>query len=305
MENLVILENSANFNPRDIDEIQLSIGWTEQKYIDAAPLWSRYDVFRNCDYFATAKIGEKTVGILEAFADRDNFATSYLSIIMVHKDYQKKGVGRALMNAFNKKFAHTTTWAITPITQSRDGVAFLEKFGFNETPNFTTCWRKRGVDPLSYEITKKPKKELPQGLVILENSANFNPRDIDEIQLSIGWTEQKYIDAAPLWSHYDMFRNFDYFATAKIGEKTVGVLDAFSDRDNAFTSRLYGIMVHKEYQRKGIGTALMDAFNKKFAHTTTWAITPIGKNKDGVPFLEKFGFNQNTENFTVCWRKRK
>ena len=25
-------------------------------------------------------------------------------------------------------------------------------------------------------------------------------------------------------------------------------------------------MVHKEYQRKGIGTALMEAFNKKFAH---------------------------------------
>ena len=107
MENLVILENSANFNPRDIDEIQLSIGWTEQKYIDAAPLWSHYDIFRNCDYFATAKIGEKTVGVLEAFADRDNFATSYLSIIMVHKEYQRKGVGRALMNAFNKKFAHT------------------------------------------------------------------------------------------------------------------------------------------------------------------------------------------------------
>ena len=27
MENLVILENSANFNPRDIDEIQLRVCW--------------------------------------------------------------------------------------------------------------------------------------------------------------------------------------------------------------------------------------------------------------------------------------
>ena len=144
-----------------------------------------------------------------------------------------------------------------------------------------------------------------ENLVILENSANFDPRDIDEIQLSIGWTEQKYVDAAPLWSHYDMFRNFDYVAIAKIGEKTVGVLDAFSDRDGFATTYLYSVMVHKDYQQKGIGTALMEAFNKKFAHTTTWAITPIGKNKDGVPFLEKFGFNQNTENFTVCWRKRK
>ncbi len=31
MENLVIIENSANFDPKDIDKIQLSIGWTEQK----------------------------------------------------------------------------------------------------------------------------------------------------------------------------------------------------------------------------------------------------------------------------------
>ncbi|WP_170019893.1 hypothetical protein [Campylobacter sp. RM16190] len=29
----------------------------------------------------------------------------------------------------------------------------------------------------------------------------------------------KDIDAAPLYSHYDMFRSYDYVAIAKIGEK--------------------------------------------------------------------------------------
>ncbi|QKG29297.1 GNAT family N-acetyltransferase [Campylobacter sp. RM16187] len=143
-----------------------------------------------------------------------------------------------------------------------------------------------------------------ENLVIIENSANFDPKDIDEIQLSIGWTEQKYIDAAPLYSHYDMFRSYDYVAIAKIGEKTIGVLHAFSDRDNFATSYLYGIMVHKDYQRKGVGRALMNAFNKRFAHTTTWVVTPISKNRDAVAFLEKFGFIENSKNFTICSRKR-
>ncbi|WP_172199776.1 GNAT family N-acetyltransferase [Campylobacter sp. RM16188] len=61
-----------------------------------------YDIFRQYDYYALAKLGDKTVGFLQAFSDRDNFATSYLYAISVHKDYQRKGIGRALMTAFNK-----------------------------------------------------------------------------------------------------------------------------------------------------------------------------------------------------------
>ena len=57
LENLQILENTANYNPSDLDKIMLSIGWTNQDYIDAAPLWSQYDMFRSYDYFSVAKIG--------------------------------------------------------------------------------------------------------------------------------------------------------------------------------------------------------------------------------------------------------
>ena len=177
IKDLVIAENSVDFNPKDIDEIQLSIGWTEQKYIDDKPLWTHYDMHRTYDYVAVAKIGDKAVGILDAFSDRDNFATSYLYSIMVHKDYQKRGIGRALMNAFNKHFAHTTTWAITPISKNKDAVSFLEKFGFNETPNFTVCWRKRdeqegfkcGTSMLNLRKNAIKVKEVPN-LIIKENS---------------------------------------------------------------------------------------------------------------------------------------
>lgn len=141
-------------------------------------------------------------------------------------------------------------------------------------------------------------------LVILENSANFSPEDIDEILLSIGWTHEKYVSNDGKWAHYNIFRTYDYVAIAKLGDKTIGMLNAFCDRDNLATSYLYSIMVHKEYQRKGVGTALMQAFNKKFKHTTTWVVTPISKDKEAIAFLEKFGFKDNSANFAVCSRMR-
>lgn len=141
-------------------------------------------------------------------------------------------------------------------------------------------------------------------LVILENSGNFDPADIDEIMLSIGWASKEHARKDMQWAHYDMFRTYDYVAIAKLGNKTIGMLDAFCDRDNFATSYLYSIMVHKDYQRKGVGTALMQAFNKKFKHTTTWVVTPISKGKDAIAFLEKFGFKDNSANFAVCTRMR-
>ena len=305
LENLKIIENSMNFNPRDLDEIMLSIGWLDKDLFDKNidSVWANYDVARSYDYIAVAKIDDETVGILEAFSDRDNFANSYLYSVVVHKDYQRKGVGRALMRAFNKRFAHTTTWSIAPVKNSViGGGEFLKEFGFkHNSENFDIYSRFRNAN---YDKTAEQQVAKIQNLEILENCANFNPKDIDEIQLSIDWTEQKYLDAKPDWAIYDVLRNVDYYAVAKINDKVVGMLEAFTDRDNFHTSYLYSIMVHKDYQKQGVGTALMKAFNNKFAHTTTWVITPKHKADGATKFLEKFGFKDSSDSFTVFSRKR-
>lgn len=305
LENLEIIENSMNFNPRDLDEIMLSIGWLSKDLFDKNinSVWANYDVTRSYDYIAVAKINDKTIGILEAFSDRDNFANSYLYSIIVHKDYQRKGVGRALMRAFNKHFAHTTTWSIAPVKNGVvDGGEFLKEFGFkHNSENFGIYSRFRNAN---YDKTAENKETKLENLEILENCADFNPKDIDKIQLSIGWTEQQYLDLKPDWAIYDVLRNVDYYAIAKINGKVVGILEAFTDRDNKFTSYLYSIMVHKDYQRKGVGSALMKAFNENFSHTTTWVITPKHKADGATNFLEKFGFKDSSESFTVFSRKR-
>lgn len=63
-------------------------------------------------------------------------------------------------------------------------------------------------------------------------------------------------------------------------------------------------MVHKKYHGKGVGRKLMEAFDKKFKHTTVWSMTPVSQNRDAIAFLEKFGFKNNTKIFVVCTRKR-
>ena len=60
---------------------------------------------------------------------------------------------------------------------------------------------------LSQSLTNGSEKVFIASGISMIDTLNVEPyagRLIDEIQLSIGWTEQKYIDVAPLWSHYDM-----------------------------------------------------------------------------------------------------
>ena len=139
---------------------------------------------------------------------------------------------------------------------------------------------------------------------ILENSADFKPSDLDEIMISIGWNTEQNAASVPPHVTYRVWRTYDYVAIAKTQGKTVGVLEAFCDRDNFATSYLYCVIVHKDYQRRGIGTALVNAFNKRFAHTTTFVVTPLHKAEGAGEFLQKCGFKDASEHFTVHMRKR-
>ena len=140
MKNLEIIENYPDLDPSDADEIMLSNGWTTQEILDKNKHNSIYKVLQETDYYALAKIEEKTVGVLRASTD-NGFSTTYLEIIVVHKEYQGKGIGRELMLAFNKNFSHTSIYAVTPIKQDRGAISFLEKFGFRDNENFTVCTR--------------------------------------------------------------------------------------------------------------------------------------------------------------------
>ena len=99
---------------------------------------------------------------------------------------------------------------------------------------------------------------------ILENSADFKPSDLDEIMVSIGWDTEQNAASVPPHETYRVWRTYDYVAIA----------------------------------------ALVNAFNKRFAHTTTFVVTPLHKAEGAGEFLQKCGFKDASEHFTVHMRKR-
>ena len=81
-----------------------------------------------------ACVGGKAVAILRAFSDGYFFSLAELA---VHKDYQRRTLGTALMNRFLKYIADTveTGEKTSVMLVSSDGKEpFYEKFGFTKRP---------------------------------------------------------------------------------------------------------------------------------------------------------------------------
>ncbi|MFT4302814.1 MAG: GNAT family N-acetyltransferase [Desulfovibrio sp.] len=105
---------------------------------------------------------------------------------------------------------------------------------------------------------------------------------IGNIYISCGWGDiYKWQDIKKSIIKTDYCR----FATDASG-KPIGMLRAFSDM--VFTTWLAELIVEKDSQKKGVGTALLEQFSENFEHTGIY-LTPL-KGTEG--FFEKIGFTQ-------------
>lgn len=138
MKDLEIIENSLDFKHEDMNDFMKSNGM----YIDEIPEHIRHETLKAYDYFAIAKVEDKMIGVLEALSDNGN-STTILLFVGVHKDYQRQGVGTALMKAFQDKYGHTTIWAIPTIVHGDGSLKFLSTFGINENKYYTICSKMR------------------------------------------------------------------------------------------------------------------------------------------------------------------
>ena len=81
-----------------------------------------------------------------------------------------------------------------------------------------------------------------------------------------------------------------YFAVAKVGNKIVGLTTVRKLTDRAvFMYRLYII---PEYQRKGVGSKLMESALETFPKTKTIRLEVEEKNEKGISFYKKQGFRE-------------
>lgn len=109
----------------EIDKMQLvnlfeSVGWKTAEYPNRL-----YQAIKNSDYVMTVWEDEKLIGLISAISD--GYINVFITYLLVHPDYQKRGLGKIMMEDFLKKF---DGFGRRILTTELDKENFYQKFGF-------------------------------------------------------------------------------------------------------------------------------------------------------------------------------
>lgn len=127
---------------------------------------------------------------------------------------------------------------------------------------------------------------------VVENGV-IKPEQIIQIYAANGWGDENSYKNKDIES---MFKSLGYYnLCVNESEHIVGFLKSFSD---TYSTQLFEILVHPDFQKKGCGRMMMRKFIKMHSNT---AIFVVGVN-DTFGFFEKFGFNMKSSLY-ACSKK--
>ncbi len=93
----------------------------------------------NSDSLITAWDGNRLVGLGNAISD--GYLVVYYPHLLVHPDYQGKGIGRMIFNRFQKKYGNFHQQTLTADGKAID---FYEKCGFETAGSTQSMWIYQG-----------------------------------------------------------------------------------------------------------------------------------------------------------------
>ncbi|WP_199715035.1 GNAT family N-acetyltransferase [Acutalibacter sp. 1XD8-33] len=110
----------------------------------------------------------------------------------------------------------------------------------------------------------------------------ISPRSIAALRRSVGWGGMEAELGNPALRDYLQIACYD-------GERLIGFLDVVSN--GVTDAYIQDVMVHPEYQGKGIGTELMNRAIQRLKAGRIYMISVIYGEEGLRPFYEKFGFS--------------
>ena len=106
-------------------DLYRAVGWTS--YTSGERSRDLEKAFANSSFVVTAWDGEVLVGLARTLSD--DLAILYLQDILVHPDYQRRGIGMQLMNACLERYAHVRAKVLMTDDDERQRL-FYERAGF-------------------------------------------------------------------------------------------------------------------------------------------------------------------------------
>jgi GNAT superfamily N-acetyltransferase len=114
-------KKNNEINAKEVMEVFKSAGWNknEDDIVEA---------FKN-SYYVTAYDGDKLIGFARAISDNHYYTGIY--DVVIRPDYQKKGIGKKLVNMLTERFKGTYFF----LTYTEGNRGFYEKCGFQYNSN--------------------------------------------------------------------------------------------------------------------------------------------------------------------------
>ena len=130
------IKETKEVNKEKIIELYQANKWSSAEKPDLL-----YKALMNSDSLITAWDGNRLVGLGNAISD--GYLVVYYPHLLVHPDYQGKGIGRMIVDRFQKKYGHFHQQMLTADGRAID---FYRKCGFEKAGSTQSMWIYQGDD---------------------------------------------------------------------------------------------------------------------------------------------------------------
>ena len=140
---------------------------------------------------------------------------------------------------------------------------------------------------MNIEMAAYPKKQLStansKNCYIVENGICFSKSEIRELFDSVGWEAETPAETLML-----AFHRASHVVCIRDAQSNKLIAIARSMDDGCWNANIDCVVVHHEFQKKGVGTLLVSSLLEELKELPCISVSP--NCKQAAPFYEKFGF---------------
>ena len=119
-------------------------------------------------------------------------------------------------------------------------------------------------------------------MITYRDTHDFTPQALQELFLSVEWSSGHYPDKLAI-----AMKNFGTVYSAWDGERLVGLISAMDD--GVMTAYVHYLLVHPEYQHRGIGKRLVEMTRERYRDYLRIVVVAYNAELD---FYESCGFKK-------------